>query len=272
MLRTMVTASNTMYQLQKQLDVIGNNISNIDTQGFKKESASFGEMIRQQMDNQPQEKNELGRSSAMGLREGNGAHLNIKTVFSQGIVKKTDRNLDLAFAEQDQFLQISTENGIRYTRDGALYLSPAADGRLMLATAEGLPVSDSEGNPILLEENFKDIVISKQGVLTTVPAVPGGPVQTAQLGIVKITSPQHLEKTGSNLYAIDNNRPLDEVLQLLNGPLRNEVNVQQGFLESSNVDLSKEISDLMIAQRSFQMNAKSISIGDQMLGLINSVR
>lgn len=276
MLRSMVTATNTMGQIQKQIDTIGHNLANIDTQGYKRTETSFSELVRQQFNNQPNEREEVGRLSALGIRQGTGAKLGSSLVFTQGSLKQTQRALDIAFTVPNQFLQIDVDGDIEYTRDGALYLSPTTDGtnQLMLTTAEGRQVLDENQNPILFDDTFKELVISKEGTITAVPKNSKDLPQAFELGIVQVDRPQLLVQKGNNRYGLKDlgNNQLNEVLTFLDGALRGEVSIQQGALEMSNVDLSKEMTDLMISQRSYQMNAKSITMGDQMLGLINGVR
>ncbi|QNF27432.1 flagellar hook-basal body protein [Metabacillus elymi] len=276
MLRSMITATNTMGQLQKQLDTIGHNLANIDTQSYKRTETSFSELVRQQYDNQTKETEETNTNGELGISQGTGAKLGSSLVFTQGSLKQTGRALDIALTVPNQFFQIEVNGEIQYTRDGALYLSPTTDGtnRLMLATAEGNQVLDENQNPIMFEDNFKELVISKDGTITAVPRNDEELPQIFGIGVVEFERPQMLVQNGNNRYSLKDlgNNQLGDVLTFLDGELRNEVSMQQGALEMSNVDLSKEMTDLMISQRSYQMNAKSITMGDQMLGLINGVR
>lgn len=278
MLRSMITATNTMGQLQKQLDTIGHNLANIDTQGYKREQTAFSELVRQQFNNQTDAEAEIGRfGTELGITQGTGARLNSSIVFSQGTIKQTGRSLDIAFTSPNQLLQIDVDGETQYTRDGSLYLSPTADGtnRLQLTTAEGRNVLDENGNPIIFEENFKEIQISQDGTITAVPNNDTDLPQVFGLGIVQVDRPQLLVQAGNNRYSLSENLgnvQLDEIFTYLEGALRGEVSMQQGALEMSNVDLSKEMTDMMVSQRSYQMNAKTITMGDQMMGLINGVR
>ncbi|MGN7938796.1 flagellar hook-basal body protein [Virgibacillus sp. 6R] len=278
MLRSMITATNTMGQLQKQLDTIGHNLANIDTQGYKREQTAFSELVRQQFNNQTDAEAEIGRfGTELGITQGTGARLNSNLVFSQGTLKQTGRSLDIAFTSPNQLLQIDVDGETQYTRDGSLYLSPTADGtnRLQLTTAEGRNVLDENGNPIIFEENFKEIQISQDGTITAVPNNDNDLPQVFGLGVVQVDRPQLLVQAGNNRYSLSENLgnvQLDEIFTYLEGALRGEVSMQQGALEMSNVDLSKEMTDMMVSQRSYQMNAKTITMGDQMMGLINGVR
>ena len=95
MLRSMITATNTMGQLQKQLDTIGHNLANIDTQGYKREQTAFSELVRQQFNNQTDAEAEIGRfGTELGITQGTGARLNSSIVFSQGTIKQTGRSLE----------------------------------------------------------------------------------------------------------------------------------------------------------------------------------
>ncbi|PGT80793.1 MULTISPECIES: flagellar hook-basal body protein [Bacillaceae] len=279
MLRSMITATNTMSQLQKQLDQIGHNMANIDTQSYKRTETSFSELVRQQFNNQPNAAEEIAEQRfgrELGIRQGTGAMLNSSLVFTQGNIKQTSRELDIAFTLPNQFLQIDVNGEINYTRDGALYLSPTNDGtnQLLLTASDGSPVLDENQNPIRFNDDFQKIVISNDGTISTVQNDQTEAPQEFQLGVVQVDRPQMLIQNGNNRYGLKDlgDIPLNEVLTFLEGELRGDVAMEQGALEMSNVDLSKEMTDLLISQRSYQMNAKSVTLGDQMLGLINGVR
>lgn len=276
MLRSMITATNTMTQLQRQIDVIGHNLANIDTNGYKKTSTSFQELMRQELNNQPDVEREVGRLTPYGLRLGAGAKLDQQLVFKQGALRNTGRELDVALLQKDQFLQVEVDGQIRYTRDGALYLSPANDGtnRLMLVTKDGYSVLDENQNPIYLDDRFRELAISNDGTITALPKNDGDLPQVINIGVVQFNRPSMIVSLGDNLYGLQDlgNVPITDVLTNLTGNLRSAVNMKQGALETSNVDLTEEMTDLLMAQRSYQLNARSITLGDQMLGLINSVR
>src|SRR6476620_10917100 len=129
MSRTMITASSTLSQLQKQIDLISNNVANINTNGYKRSESSFNDLLVQQMDNQTKQSAEVGRLTPLGIRSGNGAKLSqAQLVLTQGALKTTDRNLDAALTKENLFFTINVqdENGssTRFTRNGAFSLSP----------------------------------------------------------------------------------------------------------------------------------------------------
>ncbi|ANB58600.1 flagellar hook-basal body family protein [Anoxybacillus sp. B7M1] len=281
MLRSMITAANTMNQLQQQLDVISHNITNSNTPGFKRRETNFSELLVQQFTNLPND--QANRLTPAGVRRGVGAKLGeTNLVLKQGALMQTGRPLDVAFAKEGQFFRvlINHQDGtstIGYTRDGAFYLSPseADSNELMLVTSDGYPVLDRNNEPILVRDDFQKITITNTGTIQVTDA-NGNVSQTVELGVTNILRPQLLQSIGDNLLAFPDLAQLGvgeaDVAQDMIGNMRSQIHLQQGALEQSNVDLGTEMTDLMLTQRSYQMNAKSISISDQMLGLINGVR
>jgi flagellar basal-body rod protein FlgG len=280
-LRSMITAANTMAQLQQQLDVISNNIANSNTTGFKRRETNFGELLAQQFTNLPNDK--ATRLTPNGVRYGVGARLaETNVVLAQGALTKTDRALDVALAKEGQFFRVLVqgENGaqeIGYTRSGAFYLTPSAENpnELMLVTSDGHPVLDENNAPILLPEGFKNITISNNGTITAV-ASDGRVMRRANIGITTILRPQLLQSVGDNIFTLPDLNALNvneaDVAVNMIGNLRNQISMTQGALEQSNVDLGTELTDMMITERSYQLNARAISLSDQMLGLINGIR
>src|SRR4051794_15465777 len=134
--RTMLTATNTLNQLQKHMDVISHNMANVDTTGFKRKGATFTDLLVQQLNNQPNAAAEMGRLTSNGIRQGSGAKLGqIQMVTTQGTVKITDRDLDTAFTKEGQVyrIQVATPTGLetQYTRDGTFYLSPLSQDEML---------------------------------------------------------------------------------------------------------------------------------------------
>ncbi|KAB2332532.1 flagellar hook-basal body protein [Bacillus mesophilum] len=280
--RTMITATNTLAQLQKQMDIVSNNVANIDTNGFKRREANFTDLLFQQFNNGPGAPGagDAGRLTPNGIRQGTGAKLAIsKIVMAQGNLKTTDRPLDMALTAEGQVFRVLEQNdngsAIRYTRDGAFYLTPISQNETMLVTGNGYPVLDENNNPITINAQASNFALSETGRLTV--DVPGGGTASYDLGISYVNKPQFLEQKGGNLLGLPENMAdlgveAEEILTELNGPLRNQIGIAQGVLEQSNVDLSKEMTELINLQRSYQFQSRSISMADQMMGLVNGIR
>ncbi|MED3793304.1 flagellar hook-basal body protein [Niallia alba] len=273
--RTMITASNTLTQLQKQMDLISNNMANVDTTGYKKQNGTFTDMLFQQFNNQKDETQEVNRLTPNGIRQGAGAKLaQTQLVMTQGSIQASDRVLDTALTKEGQLYRVLVQDGgtteVRYTRDGAMYLSPVSDNENMLVTKEGHAILDENNNPILLNNNVKDYIFSSTGTLTV--QFNNGGQETINLGISYANNPQSLEKTGDNLYRLSDMADENEAIMDLNGARRSEIAMKQNALEQSNVDISKEMVNLIATQRSYQFQSRSISLADQMMGLVNGIR
>ena len=276
MIRTMNTAANTLGQLQIQLDTISNNIANSNTVGYKTKQANFQELLYQQFNNDKQDP--TVRQSPVGIRYGVGAHVSqIQSNENQGSLQLTGRNLDFAFTQSNQYFNVAMQDGsTAYTRQGNFYMSPQGDGTNLLVTGDGYPVLSANGTSITFPEGVSGFTMSEAGTLNVDYA--DGQVIQFDLAVTQITKPQVMEHLNNGAYiSVPNNLQElgyaeGDVLTELQGLNRNEVSMQIGTLESSNVDVSKEMTDLIAAQRSYQFNSRAITLADQMLGLINGIR
>ncbi|RFU67093.1 flagellar hook-basal body protein [Peribacillus saganii] len=280
--RTMITATNTMSQIQHKMDIIGHNISNVQTNGFKRKESYFNDLLVQQFETMGRADRENGRLTANGVRQGTGAKISqAKILLTQGSLKTTDRDLDVALKKKDLFFKVlvqgEQEQSVNFTRDGAFYLSPDSQNpnNMMVVTGNGYPVLDEFDDPIVVNGNIKEIAFSENGQLR-VTSHDGG-AETFNLGIVSVKKPQFLEQIGGNLLGFPAN--MDElavaegnIVTALTGAARGEISLQQRSLEASNVDLSKEMTDLMNMQRHYQFQARSITLADQMQSLVNGIR
>ncbi|MCU9613277.1 flagellar hook-basal body protein [Caldibacillus lycopersici] len=277
MSRMMITASNTMDQLQKQLDIISSNIANSQTTGYKSKNVSFSELMYQQFNNQSGIENEVGRLTPGGIRQGSGARIGqVQTNLSQGAVTDTGRQLDFALTKADQFFKVLVPNGntiqVQYTRDGAFYLSPMNNNEMALVTSDGYQVLDEQNNPIIINGNVSELTVNQSGQLSVVNT--DGQTEQFTLGVVQVHNPNALMNTGNNLLAIPDAFAGQEadILTNLEGAGRQQVGIKQGALEQSNVDISVEMTNLMQTQRAYQFQSRAVTLSDQMQGLINGIR
>jgi flagellar basal-body rod protein FlgG len=276
--RTMISATNTLNQLQKQMDTIGHNLANSDTNGYKRREAMFSELLFQQVNNQRADKDINGRLTPAGIRQGSGAKLSQSELnLAQGSLKATGRNLDFALTARNQFFKVLVqgEDGaeVRFTRDGAFYANPMGNGEMMLVNGQGHAVLDENDDLITFTEagmNSQDIGLGANGQLT----IGGMPFN---LGIVSIEKPQFMEQAGQNLLGLPQDLQglgvnQNEIMTNMNGALRNNISLAQSTLEGSNVDIGKEMTDMLNVQRAYQFQSRSISMADQMMGLVNGIR
>jgi flagellar basal-body rod protein FlgG len=276
----MVTASNTINQLQKRIDTISNNIANINTVGFKRSEATFQELLTQSIKNQPHGQKEMGRSTPFGVRVGHGMMIGQTTMrYEQGAPQETGRPLDVMIEGESTWFRtarnwVDEEGNQRteeyFTRNGAFQLQPDVSGGMKLVTNQGLSVLDSNGREIIVGPNSGNIQIDGQGNLVATNAT-NGQTQTFRLGLAAINRPDLLEPIGESQFRLAGN-----VAELeANGGISFQpinYNVRQGALEMANVDLSQEMTELMVSQRLLQFQSRSISIADDMMGVANSIR
>ncbi|WP_144460108.1 flagellar hook-basal body protein [Siminovitchia fortis] len=274
--RTMITAVNTLGQLQKQVDLIGHNMANAETAGYKTREASFADLMAQQINNYSSAGLETGRQSPLGIRQSPGARISQTAMLSkQGSLKTTGRPLDVAFTKENQYLKVRVQEGgvpqIRFTRNGELDIVNAG-GQWMLATKDGHPVLDENNQVITFPGKVEEVQMVRPGLLEA--RMDNGGNIAFQLGVIALNKPQYMEQKGNTLIGLpdgaDNNA--NQIYADLNGARRQEISLQQGVLEASNVDIGKEMTDMMAAQRSIQFQSRSITLADQMMGLINGIR
>lgn len=276
----MITATNTLSQLQKQMDIASHNLSNVSTTGYKRRETSFSEMLVQQFNNHPNESPEINRMTPAGIRQGVGAKLGqSQMVADLGSLNTTNRPLDFALTTEGQYFRVlqQTENGasLRFTRDGAFYLTPTGQNENMLVTSEGHAVLDQNNNPIIISGDASNYKLLDNGRLQV--QLNNGGSQEIDLGISLVRKPQFLEQVGGNLLGLPDdlaalNVTAADIYTDLNGQMSNGIALSQGMLEQSNVDMGKEMTDIMNIQRSYQFQSRSISMADQMMGLINGIR
>lgn len=276
MIRTMNTAANTLGQIQLQLDTISNNIANSNTKGYKAKQATFQELLYQQHNNDKLDR--TLRQSPVGIRQGVGSHISqIQSNETQGSIQLTGRNLDFAMTAENQYFNVVMQDGSTgFTRQGNFYMSPQQDGTNLLVTGDGYPVLSANGNTISFPQGVTEFTMSEAGTLNVMNE--NGQVIQYDLAVTKITKPQVMEQLNGGTYLslpanlAELGYAEGDVLTELQGQNRNEVSMQIGALEMSNVDLSKEMTNLIAAQRSYQYNSRAVTIADQMLGLINGIR
>ncbi|OZU88418.1 flagellar hook-basal body protein [Virgibacillus indicus] len=276
MSRMTIQAAVTMNQLQNKLDLIGNNMANSQTTGYKNRQADFSSLLFQQINNLTDPANAEGRVTPDGVRIGSGARIgSINIDLTPGTIQETDRVLDTALLEENHLFQIQvTENGVeetRFTRNGAFYLSPVnINQNLMLTDDKGNPILGENG-PIVIPEGFDAISIRENGEIMV---QRGNQTELAgRISVVEAVRPRLLEAAGANSFRLPDLAELGfQMEEIIQGIAPDQTIVQSSALENSNVDIAKQMTDMLMTQRSYQYNARTISMGDQMMGLINQLR
>ena len=261
-MRALAIAATGMSAQEKNLEVIANNVANINTTGFKRSRAEFTDLIYQT-------ERMMGVSSGgrdAVVPEGTQIGLGVRTaavraVNTQGSLTNTGNSLDLAINGLGYF-QITTPNGETvYTRDGAL--STNATGQIV--TSDGYQVTPAMTVPT----NATSLQVSQTGVVTV--TIPGqtAPQQLGQLTLANFVNPAGLQALGNNYF--QQTAASGQANVGVPGDTAFGV-IQQGYVEASNVDPVSEITNLISAQRAYEMNSKVIQAADQMSGTISNIR
>lgn len=259
-MQSIYNSVSSLNQLQRQLDVTGHNIANVDTAGYKREQTHFSSLLSQAYNNQPRAEFEVGRDTPNGIRIGVGGYVaDISQQFNIGQIRTTDRGLDVSLKASRQFFVVETENGIGVTRSGNLQLSVGEETTLV--DVNGNALIGEDGNPIVMPNNATEHRVRQDGVV--VARINGVEQEFGRLDIVEVRNTSELRPLGNNVYAVDPETEVDRPVGNL---------LIEGTLESSNVDLTKEMTDMTITQRAYQMNSRALSMSDQMLGLVTSLR
>lgn len=273
----------TLGQIQQQLATVADNLANVGTAGYKSRDAQFDDLLFQQINSFSNTNTDsvdmASRLTPAGIRMGSGSRVgDTQLDLSLGSLQQTGNPLDLALTNDHQFFQIGLTgaNGQltpAYTRDGSFNALPDPQNPnvLRLLTKNGQPVLDPNGQPILLPAGSSDLQINSAGQITAV--MPGGQrIAAGRLGLVTVNRPQLLQSQGDGLYTLPNLANLGVGLNQVVVPVAaNSGSVVQGKLENSNVDLTKEMVDLINLQHNYQLTARSITMSDQMDGLVNSL-
>jgi flagellar basal-body rod protein FlgG len=261
-MRALSIAATGMNAQEQNIEVIANNIANINTTGFKRARAEFTDLIYQ--NERLMGVASRGRDATIpeGAQIGLGVRTAaVRTVHLQGTITNTGNTLDLALNGRGWF-QVTTPNGDTvYTRDGAFNTN--ATGQLV--TTDGYTVIPAVTIPV----NTTNVTISQTGVITATIPGQATPQQLGQMTIANFINEAGLLPLGNNLYQ----------QTAASGPPTVGVPgdtafgvIQQGYLEASNVDPVSEISNLIQAQRAYEMNSKVIQAADQMAGTISNLR
>ena len=269
MMRSLWTAASGMITQQTNVDVIANNISNINTTAYKRETPQFKTLLYQTI--QEESTDNQGLVKPLGIQVGLGVYNTaISSKYTQGAPIQTDNKYDLAIEGKGFFMIQLPDGQTAYTRNGAFNISTGYNGN-MLVNSEGYPVLDISGSPISLNENIdtSQISIEDNGAILYKDAFDNYQELT-RIGVVQFNNPSGLEKMSNSLLA-ETERSGVARLEIFDDNLENS-KVLSGYLEGSNVEAANEMVDLIVAQRAYEMNSKAIQASDEMLQLANNLR
>jgi|SRR5690625_3330021 len=255
MLRSMYAGISGMKNFQTKLDVIGNNIANVNTAGFKKGRVTFQDMMSQTTSGAQGSTDTRGGINP--IQVGLGSQLgSIDNVHTQGFSETTNIPLDLQL-EGDGMFVLQADNASYYTRAGNFYLDE--DG--FIVNPDGYYLLDIDNSPIEIPEDAKSYSIQTDGTVNYVNE-NNDRVESGQIGVASFSNPSGLEKAGSNLFLTSPNAGFIDVFA---PETEGTASIVSGALEMSNVDLAEEFTEMIVSQRGFQANTRIISTSDEIL-------
>ena len=275
MIRGWYTAVSGMRAQQWRLDSVANNLSNVNTDGYKREQASFKalpELLLRRMKDDGQFIHPFGSADAAPIigKLGTGVEFNeLYVSFEQGPLKETHSDFDVAL-DGKGFFAVSTPWGERYTRNGSFHLGKEG----FLVTKEGYPVMGENG-PIRVQEN--NFQIDRNGHIWINAEYADDPEamisrerntwdETVLLDTIKVVDfelDRYLKKQGSSLYVDTEISGPAQIMETGNRPA-----VYQGFVEAANVEPVREMVQMIEINRAYEANQKVIQTQDTMLGTL----
>lgn len=259
-----------MIAQQDAVDTISNNLSNVNTTGYKKETVEFKSLLYSKLqtkttDNEGNPKPVIGQVGA-GVRTAS-----ITSRYTQGPLTATGNTYDFAL-EGEGFFQVQMPDGsIAYTRSGAFNMSIGNEG-LTLCTAEGYPVLNTQGEAITFSLDYEssNFSIDEDGRFWYRNADETISDMGVAFGVAQFNNPTGLFKLSNSLLQATEASG-EAMLESENGDLKAS-KVHSGYLEGSNVETVDEMVNLIVAQRAYEMNSKVIQASDQMLQQANNLR
>ncbi len=258
MIESLTIGASGMHAQQLHIDTIANNLANSNTMGYKKSRVEFEDLMYREM----VRGNGLITSPTLDKPMGVGAAIaSTSKIFTTGDAKQTERSLDLAI-QGDGFFEVTLpDNSYAYTRSGAFQIDK--DG--YLTNADGYQLSAR----VQISNDTEEILIEADGRVLAQVAGSSDLVEMGSLELARFVNPAGLTPQGDNLY-IPSDKSGDA---LYNIPGEDGAGtLSQGFLEASNVNLVEELTNLILAQRAYEINSKVVQASDELLSIVNNLR
>lgn len=258
-MKALAIAATGMNAQQLNLEVIANNIANINTTGFKRARAEFSDLLYQV------EKAQGVPTAANQAIVPEGAYIGlgvqtmaIRNVHIQGSLVNTGNSMDLALVGRGWFQVQNTDGETLYTRSGALNTN--ANGEIV--TADGYLIEPA----IIIPQDTSETVITKSGQVFVRVGDDANLQEVGQITIANFVNEAGLAPLGDNLFQ-ETEASGTAIVGVPDDP--GFASIEQGYLEASNVDAVKEITDLISAQRAYEMNSKVIKAADEMAAIVS---
>ena len=261
-MRALSIAATGMLAQQLNVEVISNNIANMNTTGYKRQRAEFQDLLYQTVERVGSTSSDSGTIVPAGVQIGLGVKAAaVYNISEQGSLQSTDNPLDVAISGGGYFQVTLPSGDTAYTRAGSFQLSPTGE----IVTVDGYTVAPAITVPI----NAISVTINKSGqVLVQLPNVVTQSI-VGQFQLANFANPAGLDPQGDNLFL---ETAASGSATTATPGTSGLGTIEQGFVEQSNVNTVTEITNLITAQRAYEMNSKVIQTSDEMLSTINRMR
>lgn len=261
-MRALYIASTGMLAQERNVEVTSNNIANMRTTGFKKYRAEFQDLLYQDLRRTGSTSSAAGTTVPVGIQIGSGTRLAATSrIMSQGSVENTGKELDVA-VRGEGFFQVTLPDGrTGYTRDGSFEI----DNNGQLVTIDGYSVVPG----ITFPQNTRGITINKEGQVQVTVGNSTAVQTLGQLTLARFVNKAGLEPIGDNFFL---ETGASGAAQVATPGSTGFGTLLQNHLEMSNVNSVAEISDLIAAQRAYEMNSRVIKAADEMLSATSNLR
>jgi flagellar basal-body rod protein FlgG len=254
MIRSLWIAKTGLDAQQTQLDVISNNLANVSTNGFKRSRAVFEDLLYQTL-RQPGAQSSQQTQIPAGLQIGTGVRpVATARIFTQGNMQQTGNAMDIAINGQGFFQVLMPDGTTSYTRDGSFHV----DSQGQMVTSNGYTLQP----PVTIPAGALSVTVGQDGTVSVTQAGSIAVTQVGALQIANFVNPGGLQAMGQNMYqetaasgTPNTGTPGVNGLGLLN----------QGYVETSNVNIVEELVSMIQTQRAYEINSKAIQTSDQML-------
>lgn len=261
MIRSLYTAASGMQANQLLVDTISNNLSNVNTTGFKKSKLQFQDLLYQTLI-------EPGTTTSDGVKLPGSLQvgLGVKSqssdrMFLQGNLQQTGNELDMAIEGEGLFQVQKPDGTTAYTRDGTFKVN--ADG--IIVTASGFPLVPN----ITVPDQSANITVGPEGTMMVTLNGQAEPTEIGKIELARFPNPSGLRSLGGNLYS----QTEASGQPMVSGPTEGGAGtIAHKFIETSNVQLVEEMVNLIVAQRAYEINSKAVTTSDQMLQNANNLK
>ena len=272
MMRALWSAASGMRAEQVSLDTISNNISNVNTVGYKEQTTQFKSLLYQTL--QAETTSASGDPKPTSAQVGLGTRVaSINANYEQGAMLASDNHMALCVSGAGFFSVSGVDGKTYYTRDGNFGWTLAQNGQRILSNANGNPVLDTTGKQIVLPNGAgaEGVTVGKDGAVAYRNAAGQYVPLNQRVGLFQFPNPVGLGKVSGNLLEVT-----DASGAAINEATTNlqitRSTVAQGYLEGSNVNVADEMVNMIITQRAYELNSKAITTSDSMLDTANNLK